>query len=329
MMAKIEWYEEALILDPGSRLFFPFAHCLVEQGMNDRAIEVLRAGLVMHPEDMEARILLVHLLDERGDSEASCAESRRIADVMMAYPGFWKSLGEAVAQARGSDVALCLRFVSAALRDPSVTLTGMVARGLELIQKTEGAQGTEKASSPEQVVCLADGDRQQPDLELQQPPAEKTDADTTEAPGQGTQQSVAAVENVAGPEDGDLPAQILSERVETEEPVSLKTRSMAQILAEQGDLDGALTIYEELAAQDPDSADLRRKIGELKRQKTDGGERSRGGSLDSATAGVNTAVSLTPPKEADVCAPAVDQGGEAVMALLEGLADRLEARAEA
>ena len=326
MIAKIEWYEEVLALDPGSKLFVPFARCLVEQGMRDRAIEVLRAGLAVHPEYMEARVLLIHLLDESGDVEASCAESRRVADVLMGYPGFWKALGDAVSQTRGSDVALCLRFVAVALRNPSVTLAGMVARGLGLVGEDGGTSEAEGVMISEQVSgqTVLDGSQTSAE-ELRQETDDNLKGQTVERSEFEAQPPVPPAEpSVSHDEE---PTHCVSERIETEEPVSLRTRSMAQILAEQGDLDGALIIYEELAVQDPDSAELRRRISELRRQKTDGSDRSRYGSLDAA---VVTMASETTPKESVTSdAGGAKQVSKDIVALLEGLADRLDARAGA
>ena len=39
---KINWYREVLELEPGSRVFLPFARLLVEQGCSDEAAAVLR-----------------------------------------------------------------------------------------------------------------------------------------------------------------------------------------------------------------------------------------------------------------------------------------------
>ncbi|HIV67199.1 MAG TPA: hypothetical protein H9991_13195, partial [Candidatus Mailhella excrementigallinarum] len=41
---KINWYREVLELEPGSRVFLPFARLLVEQGCSDEAAAVLRRG---------------------------------------------------------------------------------------------------------------------------------------------------------------------------------------------------------------------------------------------------------------------------------------------
>ncbi len=327
MMAKIEWYEEVLALEPGSRLFFPFARCLVEQGLRERAVEVLRAGLAVHPEHMEARILLIHLLDEQGDAEGGCAESRRIADVLMSYPGFWKSLGDAVGQTHGSDVALCLQFVAAALRDPSVTLAGMVARGLGIVGENTGASeagGYDTSST--QLAGQPVSDAQLP-VEKSGQKAEDQLAKPAAGPLGLAEQALDRPAEQASVPQADEPVQFVAERIETDETVSLKTRSMAQILAEQGDLDGALIIYEELAAQEPDSAELRRRICELKRQKADGGDRSRYGNLDTEAVTVPSQKTL---EASTASAPQESkQSGGNVVALLESLADRLEARAGA
>lgn len=325
MMAKIEWYEEVLALDPGSRLFLPFARCLVEQGMRDRAVEVLRAGLAVHPEHMEARILLIHLLAEGGDDAASCAESQQVAEMLMTYPGFWKSLGMVAGQTHGADVALCLQFVSAMLRDPSLTLAGMVARGLGLL--CEGGEAPEAAcrTSGGEVPVLPARAGQTPDTARFQSPSEVSGAVTEESSARHEQTADSPAVVVSVPQT-DSSVQFVSERVETEENVNLRTRSMAQILAEQGDLDGALVIYEELAVQDPDNVELRRKIGELRRQKTDGGDRSRYGGSDTEGAVASLrAFSEAPTQDTQ----GSEQGNKSVVALLEHLADRLEARAGA
>ena len=59
---------------------------------------------------------------------------------------------------------------------------------------------------------------------------------------------------------------VVEDADETEERFSLRTRSMAEVLAEQGDIKGALDIYHELAASavhPEESADLRQRIATL------------------------------------------------------------------
>ena len=107
----------------------------------------------------------------------------------------------------------------------------------------------------------------------------------------------------AGP-DRQAGAEVLDGDALPDEPISLRTRSMAEVLAEQGDIKGALDIYYELegsAASVEESADLRQRIATLR-------------SL------------LTPPKET---APAENQPDKSrVISLIEALSERLEARAQ-
>ena len=58
MMDKIEWYREVLELEPSSKLFFPLARLLVEDGQPEAALETLRRGLERHPEFLEARLFI-------------------------------------------------------------------------------------------------------------------------------------------------------------------------------------------------------------------------------------------------------------------------------
>lgn len=96
---------------------------------------------------------------------------------------------------------------------------------------------------------------------------------------------------------------------EGQEGFSLRTRSMAEVLAEQGDLRGALDIYQELenaAATPEERADLRQRMATL-----------------------SARLSGQP-----VLAPATDQpldavpGKEKLINVLEALAERVEARAQ-
>ncbi len=66
MSKKIEWYQEVLSLEPGSRVFFPLAKLFVENGMPEDAVITLCRGLDRHPDYLEARMLLVELLTELG-----------------------------------------------------------------------------------------------------------------------------------------------------------------------------------------------------------------------------------------------------------------------
>lgn len=96
---------------------------------------------------------------------------------------------------------------------------------------------------------------------------------------------------------------------EGEEGFSLRTRSMAEVLAEQGDLRGALDIYQELenaAATSEERADLRQRIATL-----------------------SARLSGQPVLEAATDQPLdAVPGKEKLINVLEALAERVEARAQ-
>ncbi|MBD5553385.1 MAG: hypothetical protein HDQ44_03505 [Desulfovibrio sp.] len=95
-----------------------------------------------------------------------------------------------------------------------------------------------------------------------------------------------------------------------EESFSLRTRSMAEVLAEQGDIQGALEIYSELAqaATSSDEAeDINRRIATLKSR------------LDMA----NSSAGFTNADE-----QTAEKNREKLIGMLEALAQRVEARAQ-
>ncbi|WP_165065751.1 hypothetical protein [Desulfovibrio sp. ZJ200] len=99
------------------------------------------------------------------------------------------------------------------------------------------------------------------------------------------------------------------ESEDAEERFSLRTRSMAEVLAEQGDIRGALDIYYELAAAAvslQETADLQQRIATL-----------------SARLGTAQEADEAPPP----AQPESASGKDKLISMLEALAERVEARA--
>ena len=70
MTEKIEWYKEVLELEPNSKVFFPLARMLANEGETEEAIEIIERGLVRHPEFLEARLYCIELLHKCGRIDA-------------------------------------------------------------------------------------------------------------------------------------------------------------------------------------------------------------------------------------------------------------------
>jgi hypothetical protein len=128
MKEKIEWYQEILQIDPGSKVFFPLARLLSQSDQAGQAVEVLRAGLACHPEHAEARLLLVRLLRQAGDKAACAQEFEGLSNMFSAYPEFWQTWSE---HAPNAEVALALLFLAATLRRPGLSLQDILHDGLK------------------------------------------------------------------------------------------------------------------------------------------------------------------------------------------------------
>ena len=115
-----------------------------------------------------------------------------------------------------------------------------------------------------------------------------------------------AVESVALEREGHADE---AEEEESEEAFSIRTRSMAEVLAEQGDVAGALDIYQELmqTADPEEKSSLMARAEELTHRMSNGSVPEVGRAEEKSKA----------------------SGGEStkLVSLLESLAQRLEARA--
>lgn len=298
MKQKIEWYREVLELEPGSRVFFPLAKLLAADGQTSDAVFTLQQGLLRHPDHVEARLLLVELLFLQNDGPELKAELDGLGGLFSSYPGFWKAWSERLAATPAlHDAALAMRFFAAALEGKEVGWATIIEHGMQAVMGEGGH------------LPQALGGRLVHTLEDEVPvPAPEVDFSALEQ---------AAAVFVAPPETepfANEQAVVLPdaspevEEEEQEEGFSLRTRSMAEVLAEQGDIVGALEIYEELLqnADPSENNSLEGRAEELRR---------RLGAPQGAE------------EKTEVKAPAASGESNRLVTLLESLAQRLESRA--
>ena len=227
---KADWYREVLALEPGSKIFLPFARLLAELGRVEEAVAALRNGLALHPEFIEARLLLIDMLHKSGDSAACGSEVARLAGLFQEYPGFWDAWSDVSAKTgQGQDLSVFLGVLGVLFRDAGVTLSDLLAAGLKQLRD---APRRDASPAPQAQDSPPQADRAPPPFVFNE-----TDFSAPPAPPRPE----AAEESRAVPAGGDSePAGKIK--------YSLRTRSMAEVLAEQGDLYGAIDIYEELLA---------------------------------------------------------------------------------
>lgn len=259
MKQKIEWYKEVLELEPGSRVFFPLAKLLAANSQNGEAISTLRQGLLRHPDHVEARLLLVELLHKEHDASALHSEIENLGGIFSLYPGFWKAWSETLADNPAlHDAALAMRFFAAALQGKSVSWAGIIEQGLLSLLESDD---DEPASVPAFTLP-----RQSPHEAAAMQQAAASLASSLAAPS--------PVEEVVAAEEHAPVDEALIEDDEPEEAFSLRTRSMAEVLAEQGDIGGALDIYKELmtTAAPEEKASLSARAEELTARMAAGSE---------------------------------------------------------
>lgn len=249
--------------------------------------------------------MLVELLSEQGNPADIAAEVERLSALLSGYPGFWAAWSAFLAKNPAMrDASLAIRFLAAALSGQSISWATIIEHGLaSLLARQDsphpaGSQEervAEPAWTPEAPAAVpASEEAFAPGEAEEDVPGQGADA-PEEYPAKDQARHEAALEEEQEDED------------ETEETFSLRTRSMAEVLAEQGDLAGALDIYQELIvlASPEERVSLEARADELSRRMKTGPS--------------------TDEVKADK-APAQGEGNRLV-ALLDSLAQRLEARA--
>ncbi len=315
MMEKIEWYQEVLKLDPDSRVFFPLAQLLRESRQPEKAIDVLRLGLSHTSIFLEARLLLIQLLFEQARVDECRSELSAVTGLLEKYPAFWEVWADSVAE-KNKDLALAIRLMASTIRHPEYSLSLILESGLELLQdvrRTFSASaapvkaGEAASEAPSGAMpCESSGDAV-PESSADMPFADEDLLETMLEERAPVEEASSMTEKPLVPLAGE--AAFLEE---SEEP-TLRTRSMADVLAEQGDIVGALEIYQELEAAAPTPEEAR----ELHDSVVALAARVAGNGAESEEQAENAGE------------PPYGDMGNHLMSLLESLADRLEARARA
>jgi tetratricopeptide (TPR) repeat protein len=225
MSNKIEWYQEVLSLEPGSRVFFPLAKLFVENGMPEDAVKTLSQGLDRHPDYLEARMLLVELLTELDREDEVHDHLERVINPLRDYPAFWRGWARSLPQEQ-RDLAVFLMIVSSNLSGDTIKWTDVVFEGISTL-----ADRLVGAPLPPPTECP--------------PPSFLPRVDIVSDEDFGSVDSEAARPGVG----------------------SFRTKTMADLLASQGDVNGALEIYHELlqsTVSDERRTELNDRIVQLK-----------------------------------------------------------------
>ncbi|MBF0481619.1 MAG: tetratricopeptide repeat protein [Desulfovibrionaceae bacterium] len=336
MSSKIDWYREVLALEPGSRVFFALAQLLRDAGRADEAVAALRGGLVFHPDHLEAKFLLVELLAGTGSPSSPGPELDEalgcLIGVLTRYPAFWALWSEKIA-ASSRDGALAARLLAAHLGGAGLDFTGLLEKGLGA-----ASAAPSKPASPAGAPCLAENDEPTEPTgpteraEAAEPgqPDDLDDAGNSESLGEAlpptplrgadaVRRALHDLGRAGEAKDGRQDAALAGHFS------GVRTRTMAEVLAGQGDVKGAVDIYEELhgLAAAVDKPALAERLAALRETlSSPSGETGVAGGTGSS--GETGAAGAT-GSSGGTGAPDKDK----LMGVLEKLASRLEARAGA
>lgn len=291
MTEKISWYQEVLDLEPGSRLFFPLSRLLAEDGQRERALRILEEGLRRNPDCLEARLFQIELLYRQGGSAACRGQMEELSTIFARYPGFWEAWSASLAASgECGDASLAPLLLAASFQKEGLSLTQLLERGLRQLLRQDTSPSLEAVRSKETAE------------QHEGSAANVAGGDIPPSPAEGIVPSSVTPRNAASLVRQMVPVAAMAETAE--ESFSLRTRSMAELLAEQGDIPGALEIYQELAqtaSTQAERSSLEERMVTLR------------GCLDSGE---------IPESAASCTAIPAD-----VLSFLDSLAQRLEARA--
>ncbi len=301
MNEKIRWYREVLELEPSSKVFFPLARLFLENEQLDDAVDTLRRGLERHPEHLEARMLLIECLDVLGQELEADDETEILSTRLRQYPQFWQAWGRTLAASPESkDASLALDFLAASFESASISWATVIEQGLRALSRKNVVSDADRVAytptlAMREVKVSAASVPPVPPMHEKKPIHADSD-DSVEKVQESVQRPWPRYEDHAPRGNAD---EVVEERL------SLRTRSMADVLAKQGDIKGATEILDELLAGTTDD-EARREI--LARKET-----------------LSQAVTVSDP--------AGEEGGEQplhskhkLLHMLEALAERLESR---
>ncbi|MFP5259838.1 MAG: tetratricopeptide repeat protein, partial [Acidobacteriota bacterium] len=300
MLSKIELYREVLDIEPNSKVFFPLGRQLAEEGRHDEAVAVLTRGIGFHPDHLEAKFLLIEILTRQGREDQAQDIFKDVGAMLSRYPSVWL-LWSKNAAARSKDPSLAMLFLAHYFQNQTLTWADVMERGLKSLSEAAGQNPTggggdaaiasrtapdtvsaEPAATP-QADAVA-GAPQTTAASGQAAPVENapsvaaSGADTVAAGLESTDSAAARPprEPASGPElrgarevlaladilDAPLePAERARPRAAKPREQAVRTKTMAAVLAGQGDTAGALDIYGELLATTPAGPEREELLG--------------------------------------------------------------------
>lgn len=228
MNEKLELYREVVGLDPQSRVFFLYAQMLEKEQREDEALTVLARGLEYQPDYIEARLYYIDLLARCDKFESAKIQLQKLTSLFQKYPGFWATWSKLIAD-EDETLSSLLALLSSLFTKPSLSLIQIFKAGIQQL-------------TPENPHVALKQEEETSSYN------EENSHDLLTPFCENLAEEVNAVE--IKEEKSFLAEDFLHDdfkiSLSGEIKTSTHTRSMADLLAEQGDMQGAIEIYFEL-----------------------------------------------------------------------------------
>ncbi len=302
MSERLELYKEIIELDPHSRVFFKYAQLLEKEERVDEALNALARGLEFQPDFMEARLYYIDLLTRNDKIESAGIQLQKFTSLFQKYPAFWLTWSKHTTE-ENSTLSSTLALLSALFNNPSLSLMQIFQTGLQSYTDQISTASLPKENLQQKQQNTVQSQEQNP-LSV---------ADTISAI-LASNTSLADLSNTDLFKNND--EIIVENEANTSDTAkaSVHTRSMADLLAEQGDIQGAIAIYSELLEKTvgTEQSEIANRLSSLREHLE-----SNQDSVSTPNKSINTAEKNAEEKK---LAPRMQS-------MLERLADRLEDRA--
>ncbi|MDO4840459.1 MAG: tetratricopeptide repeat protein [Desulfovibrionaceae bacterium] len=133
MNDKYIWYKEVLDIEPQSRLFFPLARMMADDGALEEARAVLENGLSYHVHFVQARMLLAEVLQKLGRKDEAESQFALVTGEFRENASFWQSFADT--SAKNKDESVIRRMMSLQLRNVPTEFSDIMSRGLDSLEK--------------------------------------------------------------------------------------------------------------------------------------------------------------------------------------------------
>lgn len=237
LWADIRKYEDTLAREPGSYCFAPLAELYRKLGLLDDAIRLAKRGCEIHPDYVGGFMALGRAFLEKGMKDEGRGALEKVVGITPDNLLAQRLLGQIYAEQ--GETAATVRTLRLILAQSPGDVESQA-----LLDSLEGA-------SPADVSLPAEEDIDLEDAEIIE---ELTDEYLLE-------EDAGEDDFIVSPARADSPA---GDAVCIEGKNPLSTVTLAELYISQGFLKRALTIYRELHETDPDNADLKKRLFELK-----------------------------------------------------------------